>query len=225
MKIIFHFLQCVLRFKRRIISRNRDGMHAGGFRNKANTTRTKPSRSSSSDSDAGLTACALSTGNAPHLNRWIVDSGATSHICNNERAFVKLHNLESSHSVTLGDGRNLNANGYGVVSLTMKLPGGVLQECRLHDVLLVPDLSYNLLSVSKATEAGKTVEFSADVCSITNHWGKRIATASRLWSLYYLNCQPSFCQVNTVKDKRQLSKESTWYRRLAHLNESSLHRS
>ena len=45
------------------------------------------------------------------------------------------------------------------MSLMMKLPGGVLQECRLHDMLLVPDLSCNLLSVSKATEAGKTVEF------------------------------------------------------------------
>ena len=201
----------------------KERVNAGGFKHKANTTQTKPSwGNSSSDSDAGLTAYALSTGNAPRQNKWIVDSGATSHICNNERSFVKLHNLENWHSVTLGDGRNLDAIGYGVVSLMMKLPGGVLQELRLHDVLLVPDLSYNLLSVSKATEAGKTVEFRDNVCSIKSHWGKRIATAGRISGLYYLNCQPAFYQVNTVREKRQESKESTWHRRLGHLSESSL---
>ena len=58
--------------------------NAGGFKHEANTTQTKPSqRNSSSDSDVDLTAYALSTGNAPHRNKWIVDSGATSHICNN----------------------------------------------------------------------------------------------------------------------------------------------
>ena len=72
---------------------------------------------------------------------------------------------------------------------------------QIHDLLLVPDLSHNLLSVLKATEAGKTVEFSDDVCSIMNHMGKRIATARKISSVYYLNCQPSFGQVNTVREK------------------------
>ena len=169
----------------------------------------------------GLTASALSTEKPPHWNQWIDDSGATSHIGNNEKLFVNLHNLESPHFVTLGDGRNINAIGYGIVSLTIKLPGGVLNECRLHDVLLVADFSYNLLSVSKVTEAGKTVEFSNDGCSIMNHFQKRIATVSRISRLYYLNYQASFCQVITVRGKQQESKESTWHRNLGHLSESS----
>ena len=149
----------------------------------------------------------MSTGKAPHWNKWIVDTGETSHIFNNQRSFVKSHNLESQNSVTLGNGRNLNIIGYGVVSLTMKLPSGVLQECRLHDMLLVPDLSYNLLSVLKAMKLGKAVEFSDNVCGITNHWGKRIATVSRISGLYSLNYQPNFCQVNTVREKWQESKD------------------
>ena len=74
---------------------------------------------------------------------------------------------------------------------------------KLHDVPLVPELPYNLLSVSKVTEAGKTIEFSSNVCSIMNHWRKRIATDSRISSLYCLNCQPNFCQVNTVREKQR----------------------
>ena len=159
----------------------------------------------------------MSTGKAPHRNKWIIDSGATSHICNSEKSFVKLHKFKSLHPVTLGDGRSLNAIGYGVVTLTMEL-----RKCDLHDVLLVPDLSYNLVSMSKATEAGKTVEFSNDVCSITNQWGKKIATASRISGLYYVDCQSNSCQVNTVRVKGQESKKSTWHRRVGHLSESSL---
>ena len=177
-------------------------MSTCSFKHKANPKQTKSSRrNSSSDSDDGLSARVLSTGKAPHRNKWIIDSGATSHICNSEKSFVKLHKFKSLHPVTPGDGRSLNAIGYGVVTLTMEL-----RKCDLHDVLLVPDLSYNLVSMSKATEAGKTVEFSNDVCSITNQWGKKIATASRISGLYYVDCQSNSCQVNTVRVKGQESK-------------------
>ena len=41
----------------------------------------------------------------------------------------------------------------------MRLPGGKVQRCVLQHVLHVPDLSYNLVSVSKASEKGKVTEF------------------------------------------------------------------
>ncbi len=37
-------------------------------------------------------------------NTWIIDSGATCHMCNDVSKFVKLHNLEKPEDVTLGDG-------------------------------------------------------------------------------------------------------------------------
>ena len=51
----------------------------------------------------------------------------------------------------------LQPTGQGIVSLEMKLPGGKTRRYKLLGVLHVPRLSYNLLSVSKAAEAGKFV--------------------------------------------------------------------
>ena len=142
--------------------------HANGrpdTKQKANKAevRSKDYSTSSSDSDALIVGHALS---ASATNSWIVDSGATSHMCNSDKQFIKLRNLKQPLEVTLGDGHALEATGQGIVSLQMKLPDGKTRRCKLHDVLYVPKLSYNLLSVSKAAEAGKTAKFNEAGCQI-----------------------------------------------------------
>ena len=57
----------------------------------------------------------------------------------------------------LGDGHVLNVAGSGVVLLDMRLlhmrlPRGKMQRCKLHNVLYVPSLSYNLFRVSRIAE-------------------------------------------------------------------------
>ena len=89
---------------------------------------------------------------------WIVDSGATCHICNS-KGFEDFHPLSEPQKVALGEGHTLEVVGTGVVEVKLKLPGGESKIGRLNKVLYVPSLAYNLLSVAKATEAGKTVTF------------------------------------------------------------------
>lgn len=55
---------------------------------------------------------------------WIVDSGATSHMCYDCRQFIELHTLEGPLDVMLGDGRSLKAAGEGTVMLNVRLPNG-----------------------------------------------------------------------------------------------------
>ena len=43
--------------------------------------------------------------------------------------------------------------------MRLKLPGEESKVGRLNEVLYVPTLAYNLLSVAKATEAGKVITF------------------------------------------------------------------
>ena len=57
------------------------------------------------------------------------------------------------------------------------------------DVLHVPKLSYNLLSASKATEAGKRVEFHSTDSQIVDQEGKVDAVGIRKGNHYYLSCQ------------------------------------
>ena len=81
-------------------------------------------------------------------------------MCQYSTSFTTLYQLEDPIDVVLGDGQALTAIGQGEVVLDMILPNGKLKSCMLHDVLYVPKLSYNLLSVAKASQKGKIVKFS-----------------------------------------------------------------
>ena len=91
--------------------------------------------------------------------KWIIDSGATCHICNNQSSFVELYPLKTHTDVKVGDGQILSATAKGVVFLRVRY-GRESQKCKLNNVLYVPDLSCNILSVSKAAEKGTTMKFS-----------------------------------------------------------------
>jgi len=115
---------------------------------------------------------------------WVVDSGSTCHICSDKRLFVELCSLEEPEEVTLGDGYAVEATGKGVVKLELVAKDGETNKCKLHDVLYVPKLSYNLLSVSRVTKAGKAVEFNEAGCVIMDGNRKLIGTATRVGNLY-----------------------------------------
>jgi len=66
----------------------------------------------------------------------------------------------------------------------------------LIDVLYVPSLAYNLLSVARATEAGKTVKFTETQSDFFDDQGEVAAAVSKAGSLYYLNCEPLIHKIN-----------------------------
>ena len=89
--------------------------------------------------------------------------------------------------VTLGDGSSLMAPGRGMVMVKSRLQNGKTYQCHLNDVLFVPSLAYNLISVAKA---GKLTEFTE-----TEYKGV-VATECRMGSLYYLNIDSPGQQAN-----------------------------
>ena len=98
----------------------------------------------------------------------------------------------------------------------MRLPGGKVQRCVLQDVLHIPDLSYNLVSVSKASEKGNVTEFDGVDCHFKNSDGKVVAMAMRCGSLYFLDCQ-SCEQANVVG-----LNEDLWHKWYGHLRYDGL---
>ena len=99
---------------------------------------------------------------------WTVDSGATSHMCNDQSMFTELTQLGSGEKVTLGDGSSLDVAGEGTVDMDMILTDGTRRACALQTVLYVPELSYNLVGVSRVAEAGKTVHFFNSMTEFRN---------------------------------------------------------
>ena len=91
---------------------------------------------------------------------------------------------------------------------------------RLSDVLYVPKLAYNLLSVPRVTELGKEVIFDELQGHILDDQGELVAMASKTGSLYYLHCEPlAKPQINAVSDS---TNEKLCHRRFGHLSERSL---
>ena len=115
-----------------------------------------------------------------------MDSGATCHMCNDESIFTEMKKLGSSEKklgssekVTLGDGRPLEVAGEGTVDMEMLLTDGNSRGCALQKVLYIPELAYNLVSVLKATEAGKTVKFYNTSCEFVNSSDEIVAFATK----------------------------------------------
>ena len=161
------------------------------FKHRVDHTQRRQCDSEVSESNAvGLvTSHVLSVGTlGDSEDAWIVDSGATCHISNNRKLFTEYQTLQKPLEVSLGDGYALEAVGSGVVSLTLQLPDFQRKKCKLHDVLYVLKLTYNLLSFSKIMDAGKHIMFSNDKGYVLDEDEKLIAVAKKEGNMYYLNC-------------------------------------
>ena len=100
--------------------------------------------------------------------KWLLDSGASLHVSNSSSNFEYLQPEKTT--VRLGDNRQVSATGRGTVKLLVKA-NGIVNTLLLKDVVLVPELGVNLVSMAKIeslglkilTENGKSTIFSEDL--------------------------------------------------------------
>ena len=100
------------------------------YKQKANAAESKHVESSSDSESVGLVVQHAMTS---HFKKtaWIIDSGATCHMCNDKSAFIKYEELQTPLEVVLGDGYKVDAIGNGTVILTNQLPSGKRKKCNL----------------------------------------------------------------------------------------------
>ena len=97
---------------------------------------------------------------------WIIDSGVSQHMTHDRNSLSDFLELRQPCNIILGDNRTIRAYGKGTYRLTTDVEGQ-LQKIALYDVLYLPDLRRNLLSVRAMTNRGATVEFQANKCEIS----------------------------------------------------------
>ena len=88
-------------------------------------------------------------------NDWLIDSGDSKHMMGLKESFVKLSEHESPHKVKLRDDYKHPIKGSGESSY--KLDSG--KSLKMKDVLVVPGLKKNLLSISALDTKGMRVAF------------------------------------------------------------------
>ncbi len=111
---------------------------------------------------------------------WILDSGATHHMTFHSELFRTYTSSSSIPYITVADGSHTRVDGCGDIDL---------QFFKLKDVLHVPNLSNNLISIRKLTQDNNcTVMFFHSHCVFQDlTTGKTIGVAKEQGGLYYLS--------------------------------------
>lgn len=138
---------------------------------------------------------------------WIVDSGASSHIANNKILFTKINNTEKKKKTTvvIVNGNILKSYGSGEAIIMTKTPDRDRNKITLKNVLYVPDLKSNVISVSKITQNWYKLVFEKEKCMLSCN-GKTYLEAKKKNNLYEVELQEKISQTKwtshtTVKIK------------------------
>lgn len=127
-------------------------------------------------------------------SEWVIDSGASAHMCCQRAWFTSFQKLIPTQPVIIGDGRSILATGKGRIEMDMKLDNGRSSPTLLRDVYYVPDLDTNLMSVPALASKGLQVIFGEHGCKILA--GDKVAALaskqkSQEHSIPLLPCPPS----------------------------------
>lgn len=144
---------------------------------------------------------------------WIIDSGATCHMCADVNQFVSL-DYSNVGKIMLADGRKIDSLGIGNVKLEV-LRGEKAVQVELSGVLYAPELDGNLISVRSLTEKGFVVEFLRKECKLSRD-GYSWKVADWTNNMYEL-CQLEKCSTASAGRRIELCVHE-WHRRLAHRN-------
>lgn len=96
---------------------------------------------------------------------WIVDSGATSHVCSVKACFDTLKPAPRE-TVLLANGKEVDVQGIGTVTVKSVDNNGEQTEIKLTEVLYITGFEMNLISVGKLIEKGADIRFGKHGCRI-----------------------------------------------------------
>jgi transposase InsO family protein len=170
-------------------------------------------------------------------NKWIMDSGASRTMCSRREWFTHYVPLQSPINVVLGDESSIPAPGVGRITVRMRAENKWTHSI-FQDVLYVPNLHGNLLSVPHLADCGAEVSFKGKHCSVLNEQGELICEGHRHGTLYVMDIQvprPETARIAGVEDfpsegdnaliyalaaRSNVSKASldVWHRRFGHLH-------
>jgi hypothetical protein len=94
---------------------------------------------------------------------WLLDSGTSSHVCCLKEFYKDFEPYNSK--IKVGDGREVRVTGKGSVEIKVKT-NNQIKNLRLEDVLYVPELKVNLISIGKISKRGYVIIFKENKCLI-----------------------------------------------------------
>ncbi|KAH9733926.1 retrovirus-related pol polyprotein from transposon TNT 1-94-like protein [Citrus sinensis] len=146
-------------------------------------------------------------------SEWILDTGATYHLCPIKEWFTDFRNLESS-AVVMGNDQPCRTMGLGTIRL--KMFDRMVRE--LKEVRFVPALKKNLISVGALEAKGYKVTIEDGIMKFT-HGAMVILQGVRRHNLYYLKGGTTD-ETNVAETHNDTTE--LWHIRLRHAGEKYL---
>ncbi|EPS58923.1 hypothetical protein M569_15888 [Genlisea aurea] len=175
--------------------------------------RTQPN---SPDETIPQSLASLQLDNTLTQTEWTSDTGATNHMTGKFTLFNNLKPYTGSNGVIIGDGTTLPITGIGTTALqqnTTSIP--------LNDVLYIPQLTKNLLSVSQLTrQEPVNCEFTNTGLIVKDRTtGRRRLTGNRRGGLYVVNAPQDDVfspQAAFFSSRFKSCSSEIWHHRLGH---------
>ena len=138
---------------------------------------------------------------------WLIDSGCTNHMTYDKEFFEELRDTEVKR-VRIGDGEHLEVKGKGTGVIT-SYEGTKF----ISDILFVPKLDQNLLSVGQLLDKGYKVLFETKQCLIRDASGKDLFTVKMKGKGFALNPTTFIARASAIE---------IWHKRLRHFHHRGL---
>ena len=121
------------------------------------------------------------------MDVWLIDSGASRHIIGFKEALSHMVEKDTNLEIILGDNATYPMKGTG--TMTLHLSQG--QVLRLQDILYVPNLKKNLVSILVMEVKGFNVAFiDGKVLMWKNSFKEAISIGFRVDTLYQVGGSP-----------------------------------
>lgn len=143
---------------------------------------------------------------------WLIDSGCTNHMTNNQDNFARLDQSTVS-KVKVGNGDLIVVNGKG--SMEVVTDSGIRT---IDNILYVPEISCNLISVGQLLEEGYEVIFKTRFCTIKDKYGAELFKIEMKKKSFALKLQ----KAEEVNVAESYSTTELWHKRMGHVSHSRL---
>lgn len=156
--------------------------------------------------------------NNPSQIKFVLDSGATQHMVNDNRYFDRLEDIDEVQISVAKKNQKISARQRGEI-LVKTFHDGDSSVKTIQDVLLVKDLKCNLMSIRSLTKKGYRIAFEGDYAYASiNGQTKFVAhTNGKLYEVVLHVDKNVFAGISGESNMHKIS-QVLWHFRLGHLN-------
>ena len=153
---------------------------------------------------------------------WVVDSGSTTHMVQSSDGLTDVRQVHGE--VVVANNQVVQSTGVGRMAVILKDAAGRSVRATMYDVLVVPELGRNLLSVKRITCAGGSVSFGPGKGTIKI--GDAIIPIRQSGALYELNVRAASKDQDQAAANVAIGRGAylKWHQRLGHRNAKDIAR-